>query len=133
MNDIVALDLDFHAPAHHVKEGRRTYYRYQESSYTIFNNEMSEDDINKLGEALPILDKFEGLSNFDWVSDLWMHIRSSNLMGDDKAGSVVEFEHNPYLHGREWISLIFNSIVNKQTLDIRLIITTKDAKPSLLQ
>ncbi len=70
LNDLEALECDFGAMIDHVKDGRQVYYRYHNRDFSIFKNEMSEEDIQKLGEAVSILSRFKGLPQFEWMESL---------------------------------------------------------------
>ncbi len=99
------------------KEGRRVYYRYEEKGYSINNQPLTESEINQLKEATFMLSRFKGMPSFEWIDEIISRLEDKfHLVGN--AESVIGFEQNQYLKGLEYLSLLFNSIVNKQCLRI---------------
>ena len=46
-------------------DGKKCYYRYEDPNFTIFNNELSVEEVNKLRSTIEMLGKYRGiLQNF---------------------------------------------------------------------
>jgi predicted DNA-binding transcriptional regulator YafY len=98
-----------------VRENRKVYYRYLDSSFSINKQPLNPTEETQLREALLTLSRFKGMPQFAWVDELTVKLESElGLSGTDKK--VIEFEQNEYLVGLEHISVLYHAIVNKQTL-----------------
>jgi predicted DNA-binding transcriptional regulator YafY len=106
-----SIDLDRH------KEGRKVYYRYVNTSFSINNRLLNESEENQLKEVLLTLSRFKGMPQFEWVDEMLIRLESSFSSKSD-AGKIIEFEQNQYLKGLEFFSALFNAILYKKTLKI---------------
>ena len=57
--------------------------------------------------------RFEGVPQFEWLADVESGLYTTSQLGTDN-GSVVSFQHNPYLRGMKWYKVLFDMIVNKR-------------------
>jgi predicted DNA-binding transcriptional regulator YafY len=104
-------------PLERFKEGKRVYYRYSDSSFSIRNQAINETEANQLRETLSIFTRFKGMPQFEWMEEIMVRIESSfNLKGENS--SFVSFEQNPYLKGLNHFSELFNAIQYKRVLSI---------------
>ena len=107
----------WNAPIKRYYEGHRCYYRYEDKNFSINKKDFSDSELDKLDEALIMLNRLNGVSGFDWVSEFVTNF-------EDKLGRrknttpVIGYEKNPFLHGLEHLSVLYNYIVNKQVLKI---------------
>lgn len=106
----------FDAPIESFKDGRRAYYRYTDSDFSINSQPLNEQEAQQLKESLLTLSRFKGLPQFDWVEEMKVRLEQTfHLKTDD---NILSFEENPYLTGREHIGDIYNAIVNETVLNI---------------
>jgi predicted DNA-binding transcriptional regulator YafY len=99
------------------KEGKRTYYRYEDIRYSINNQPLNDTEINQLKETIYMLNRFKGMPQFGWMEEILARLENTfKLKGT--TTNAVGFEHNPYLKGLDFFSDIFNAIINKQALSI---------------
>lgn len=117
MEDLLNIENEYCTVILREKHGRQTTYQYEEKGFSIFSNELSEDDYNHLEQALSILGKFEGMPQFDWMTQLSadMHLRMANR---EQVASIVSFESSMYNKGMEHFTPIFDAIRKKTTLEI---------------
>jgi predicted DNA-binding transcriptional regulator YafY len=99
------------------KEGRKVYYRYADTNYSINSQPLNESEANQLKEALMTLGRFKGLPQFNWVEELIIRLESSFSLLPNK--DIIQFEQNPYLKGLEFISPIFHAITYKKVFQIK--------------
>jgi predicted DNA-binding transcriptional regulator YafY len=100
-----------------IRDGKRVFYRYEDTRYSINNQPLNETEINQLKETIFMLNRFKGMPQFSWMEEILARLESTfKLRGT--TTSVVDFEHNPYLKGLNFFSDIFNAIINHQTLNI---------------
>jgi predicted DNA-binding transcriptional regulator YafY len=118
LNDIEALECDFGAKIDHVIDGRQVHYCYHDRNFSIFKNEMSEDDIRKLGEAVSILSRFKGLPQFDWMESLLAGLKDKYYVHAN-GNYVIGFEQNIDYVATTHLTDLFMAIIHKQVLHIR--------------
>lgn len=97
------------------KDGRKVFYRYTDTNFSINNHLLNESDENQLKEALLTLSHFKGMPQFEWIDEMVIRLESAFTL---KGGSckIIEFEQNQYLKGLEFFSELFNAILYKKTL-----------------
>lgn len=104
-------------PLNRYYEEKKVYYRYARKDFTINNQPITDEEMNKLREMMYLLNKFKGLPQFEWMEELTTNLEDKfHLKGTTK--SVISMESNQYTRGVEFISDIFNAIINKQVLHI---------------
>ena len=117
LNDIDFMESNagWRIPLVRHKDGRKVYYRYEDTNFTINETLLSETEYNKLNEAVTMLERFKGMPCFEWMDDLLFKLQS----GFKKSSTLIlDFEHAPSLRGMHHLDRLFNSILYKQTLEI---------------
>lgn len=100
-----------------VKDGRRVFYKYEKSNFSISNQPLNETEANQLREALLTLDRFKGLPQYYWINEINARLESTfNLK--QKNETIISFEQNEYLKGLEYIPVLYNAILYKKVLNI---------------
>lgn len=120
----ILVDIDFmessegwSAMIDRVKDGRRVYYRYEESDFTINNQPITDEEVSQLRETMLMLSRFKGLPQFEWIESMITNLEDKfHLKGADKC--VIGLEGNEYAAGVEHISTLFNAILSKTPLHI---------------
>lgn len=100
------------------KEGRKVYYRYADTSFSINNNLLNETEESQLKEALLTLSRFKGMPQFEWIDEMVIRLESSFSLKKG-SGKIIEFEQNQYLRGLEFFSDLFNAIFYCKMLTIQ--------------
>jgi len=98
-------------------EGRRVWYRYSDTDFSINKRPLNEDEADQLKEALLTLGRFKGMPQFQWVDELAARLEAGFGLRKG-AGQIIEFEENPYLKGGEHITVLFQAILGKQVLEV---------------
>lgn len=101
-----------------LKEGRKVYYRYTDTNFSINNNLTNEAEIIQLKEAVNTLLQFKGMPQFDWVEEIAQRL-SKSIKFLENTQKIVEFDQNPYLKGIEYFNDIYNAICYRTTLAIK--------------
>jgi predicted DNA-binding transcriptional regulator YafY len=97
--------------------GKRVYYRYTDPSFSIRNQKLNQAEAEELHSAFMVLSRFKGLPQFEWIEE--MQVRLENELGlKEHSRSIVSFQENPYLKGRNHFGRLFNAIYNRQALEI---------------
>lgn len=118
MEDLMSIENDFNVSILRERHGRQTTYQYEKPGFTIFSSELSEDDFNHLEQALAILSRFEGMPQFDWMTQLSadMNLRMAN---QEQVKAIVGFESSVYNKGMEHFTPLFNAIRKRITVEIQ--------------
>ncbi len=99
-------------------DGKGYYYRYSEPEFSIFKRGLGKDDLAQLKETILMLQRFKGMPNFDWMSELVVKMEDKlDLRGASK--SVVGYEENRFYIGLDWFQDLFDAIINKSVLHIQ--------------
>jgi predicted DNA-binding transcriptional regulator YafY len=114
MRDRVTFDAPIKAYQY---DGKKCYYRYSDSNFSIYNNELSVDDLNKLQSTIDMLGKFRGNATNVWLEEVISNLEYRFGLKSN-AEHLVSFEQNEQLKGIENLAGIIDSTVNHQTLDI---------------
>ena len=113
--DFMESDAGWGAMIERVKDGRRVYYRYEDSEYTINNQPITDEEMAKLRETMLMLSRFKGLPQFEWMESLLTNLEDKfHLHG--AAESVISMDGNAFATGIEHLSPLFNAILNKTPL-----------------
>lgn len=51
-------------------DGRKSYYRYSDPSFSIFNNELTAEEVTSLRSTIDILSRFRGVPSNAWLEDV---------------------------------------------------------------
>lgn len=101
-----------------IDDGNGFFYRYSEPDFSIFKRGLGEDDLAQLKETILMLQRFKGMPNFDWISELVVKLEDKlDLRGASK--SVVGYDENSAYTGLDWFQDIFDAIINKSVLHIQ--------------
>lgn len=104
-------------PLQRCKDGKKVYYRYSDSNYSIKKQAINESEANQLKETLLILTRFKGMPQFDWIEEQMVRIEEAFNLGKNKA-AVVGFEQNIFLKGLNHFTELFNAIQFSKVLEI---------------
>lgn len=90
---------------------KKCYYRYSKHNFSIFQNELSVDEVQKLRSTIEMLGRYRGIPNNAWLEEVISNleyrfgIKSNN-------DNVVSFEQNEQLKGLEYLSEVIDAVVN---------------------
>lgn len=98
-------------------DGRKCYYRYVDPDFSIFNNELTTEEIAKLRSTIDMLSRYRGIPANAWLEEV---ISSLEYRFGVKANceNIVAFDQNEQLKGLEYLSELIDSAVNHQPLRI---------------
>lgn len=93
------------------KTVKKTCYRYRDRSFSIYQQKMTDDEKQILGEAMKLLGQFDGLPNLDGLEKLraGLDIRSDC--------QIISFSKNP-LGDSTLLGELFTAIAQKQVIEI---------------
>ena len=98
-------------------EGRKCYYRYSDPDFSVFNNELSLEEIENLHATIDMLGKYRGIPANAWIEEV---ISNLEYRFGIKANSenLISFEQNEQLKGLNFLSDIIDATINHQPLNI---------------
>jgi len=100
-----------------LKDGKRVYYRYADTSFSINNMPLNESDINRIQTALQTISQLKGMPQFEWMYELLPKLKQGiSTSGTEKT--IIEFESNQYLRGIEYLGTLYDAILYEKVLKI---------------
>jgi len=99
------------------KDGKKMYYRYVDTSFSINNMPLNDLEINQLQSALDILSQFKGMPQFEWIHELIPKLKQG-INSDEKRNLIIDFDNNKYLKGIDNLGTLFNAIYYKKVLSV---------------
>lgn len=114
-----------------LKEGKKVYYRYEDSSYSINNMPLNYLEIHQLQSAVDILSQFKGMPQFEWVHELVPKLRQG-MIANDLHNLIIDFDSNKYLRGIEYLGELYNAIYYNKVLKIEYK-SFEDSSPSIIE
>lgn len=106
--DVESLqDAPFRADIETFQIDGKTIYKYRRSSFSIFREELSNEERNLLHEVLSTIGQFDGLNHFDWLEKFKMGL------GLERRSQIISFSNNPYLQNSNLLGTLFDQISNK--------------------
>ncbi len=115
--DLEALQTEFGAPLEMYREGRVYLYRYEDSSFSLRNIPVEEEELQKLGDAVALLKQIQGFTIADEMEEIVSRLESRyKYSGSGKA--VIAFEDSPPIRGIENLEDIYQAILQCTPLKI---------------
>lgn len=108
----------FNAPIKaYIYDGKKRYYRYDDPNYSIFNNELSVDEVSELRKALNMLSRYRGIEANGWLDDAIAHMETRfGLKPNTKK--LVSFDDNEDVKGGEFLSELIDKVTSRQPLTL---------------
>lgn len=111
--DIINMqDAPFNAPIVEFKRNGKNCVAYSRRSFSIFKEELSDEEENLLQEALSTIGQFDGLDNFKWLDDFKMGL------GLKERRQIISFSNNPYLQNSNLLGTLFDTISNEVVINL---------------
>ena len=102
----------FYADIERCRRMGKNCIRYADPTFSIFSQEMSEEERQLLREVLSTLGQFEGLNHFEWLEKFTIGLRI------DKSRKIISFSNNPYLKNSNLLGSLFDVISNRQVIKL---------------
>ena len=122
-------EVGFSIPLERIRQGKKVFYRYNETDFSIQNQKISNDEIETINSALMVLLRFRGIPQFEWVNEIFPKLQSA-FQGEEPT-EVISFDQNEYLVGLDNLPTLYKSITYKSALNIKYQ-SFKDAEPRQL-
>ena len=96
----------------------KKYYTYEDKDYSITNIPISDQDLNKLNEAVEFLKQFKGFSHFKELDGMVQKLEDHVYSQKTNQQPVIDLEKNENLKGLEFLEELYQAIIKKETLEI---------------
>jgi len=98
-------------------DGKKCYYRYEDEGFSIFNNELSVEEVTKLRSTIEMLSRYRGIPANAWLEEV---ISSLEYRFGVKSNNenIISFEQNDNLKGLEFLPAIIDATVNHQPFEL---------------
>ena len=114
MKDRVSYDAPIEAIPY---DGKKCYYRYSDPDFSIFNSDLSNEEVMKLRSTIEMLGRFRGGPSNAWLEEVISNLEYRFGVKTNKE-NVVAFEQNELLKGLEFLGELIDSALNHQPLNI---------------
>lgn len=114
MKDRVSYDAPIEAIPY---DGKKCYYRYSDPNFSIFNSDLSNEEVVKLRSTIEMLGRFRGGPSNAWLEEVISNLEYRFGVKTNKE-NVVAFEQNELLKGLEFLGELIDSALNHQPLNI---------------
>ena len=98
-------------------DGRKSYYRYSDPSFSIFNDELTIKEVETLRHAIDTLSRFRGVPANARLEDVISNLEFRFGMKSETE-HVVSFDNNALLKGTEFLGELIESALNHQPLNL---------------
>ena len=99
-------------------EGRRCYYTYEDPHFSIFNNELTVQEVTELRSTIDMLSRYRGLPGNVWLEEVISKLEYRFGIKTNRENIVV-FEQNEKLKGLEFLSAIIDAAINRRALQLQ--------------
>lgn len=104
-------------PLEKIVDGRKKYYRYSDTDFSISNKPLNEDEKSQIEAAISVLSRFSGAPQFEWVQEM-IPVIQDRLGLKQSSKEVISIESNIDLKGIEHLRTLYTAIVNELVLKI---------------
>lgn len=96
----------------------RKFYTYEDPDYSITNLPLTDQDLEKLGEAVEFMKEFAGFSHFRELGGMVQKLEGHIYAQKNQTRSVIDFEKNENLRGLEHLDGLYQAIIAQKELEI---------------
>ena len=96
---------------------KKCFYRYSERDFSIFQNELSPDEVQTLRSTIEMLSRYRGVPNNAWLEEVISNLEYRFGIKSNSE-NLVAFEQNEQLQGLEHLSEVIDAAVNHTPLII---------------
>ncbi len=96
----------------------KKFYTYDDPEYSITQLPLSEQDLNKLSDAVEILKQFQGFSHFKEMTGLIQKLENKIYSEHTHSHPVIHIERNDYLKGIEHLNGLYQAVLKKNVIKV---------------
>lgn len=120
LDDITFMrsEAGYQAPIVSMKDGKRVFYRYDSTDFSILKQPLNASEQEQIQQALETLGRIKGIPQLEWLNSVQAKL-SSGLKLDQQQKPVISFEENEFLKGLEYLEPLYQFIIHKRVLAIK--------------
>lgn len=96
----------------------KKYYTYEVANYSITNIPLTNQDLDKLTEAVEFMKQFQGFSHFKNLDGMVQKLEDHIYSQKTQNRPAIDFEKNNNLKGLEYLDPLHRAIINKQAISV---------------
>ena len=108
----------YQAPIERHTDGRKTYYRYSDPSYSINRQPLNEHETTQLKEAFGLLSRLSGRHEFTIINELLPKIEKYLDLDFLDTSPIISYEENKDLRNVGLVAEMFNAIRDQKVLSV---------------
>jgi predicted DNA-binding transcriptional regulator YafY len=116
--DFNDMEAEYGAPIERYRDGKGHFYRYSDPAFSIENIPVNEQDLQTLREAVNLLRQIRGFSISEDMDAVVRRLENKIKTGSRGEKPVIAFENPPIALGTEYLSDLYESILQKTALKI---------------
>lgn len=116
MRDRITYDVPI--KAYPMAVGKKSYYRYEDPNFTIYNNELFIEEVDNQRSTIQMLGRYRGSPATAWLEEVISNLEYCFGIKAN-AENLISFEQNDKLQGLEHLSGIIDATVNHQPLKLQ--------------
>jgi predicted DNA-binding transcriptional regulator YafY len=110
--------VTYNAPIEAVPyDGKKCYYRYEDKNFSIFNNELSTEEVTTLRSTIEMLSRFRDGSRNAWLEEVISNLEFRFGIKTNRE-HIVSFEQNEQLRGLNFLGELIDAAIHHQPLRI---------------
>ncbi|MBR2226361.1 MAG: WYL domain-containing protein [Bacteroidales bacterium] len=113
-----------------IRGEKHYYYTYSKPGFSIYRNELSNEEVGQLEGAMKLLAKFKGMPEYDKIAELGNKLRKRFKI-ESSSDAYIEYEHIDST-GEESLSDICNCIITKRPIRLTYTPYGKEEKEWLI-
>ena len=94
-------------------QGRQIYYRYADTSYSLYKLDLTNDELLVLTKAMEMLGHLQGLPDFGWADEVMARLRNA-FFTEGKSKTVISFDSDDHYIGARFIRPLYDSILRHE-------------------
>jgi predicted DNA-binding transcriptional regulator YafY len=114
MRDRVTYDAPIEAV---VYDGKKCYYTYSDPKFSIFKNELTAEELEKLRSTIQMLGRYRGVPDNAWLEEVISNLEYRFGVKSNPQNLVL-FEQNELLKGLEHLSDLIDKTISHITLEM---------------
>ncbi|MGG5614710.1 helix-turn-helix transcriptional regulator [Myroides odoratimimus] len=117
-NDIAFMksEAGYDAPITSVKDGRKVYYRYEDTNFSILQKPLTNDELSMIENIIELLSRLKGIPGVEGLESV--ETKLMNVSNENQIQKIISFQENEFLNGIDFLTPLYNYIKNHQVLDI---------------
>ncbi|MBI1222445.1 MAG: WYL domain-containing protein [Bacteroidetes bacterium] len=107
--------LGYNAP---IIISEKKYYSYDDPEYSITNIPLTDQDLNKLTEAVNLIKQFKGFAHFEDLGGIVQRLEDKVQVSRTKGRPIIDMESNENLRGLHWMEILYKAIQIRKKIAI---------------